>query len=276
MTTFQAIIYGLIHGFSEFLPIGRSAHEMIATYLFNWPAPQTILSGAFSLGALWSLLVYFRHDWASMISCFLQVCLFRKRPMTLDERLPIFLTITSIPLAAATFYLQPLILGLDWNPGKISLALALFSIPIWMGDSTSRKNKGMFDWNWLDALWVGIAQSFAIVPGCGLITGILSGALLRNYNLEAAAKYSLFAITPVIATHAIIQLRGFSIHALTAAEGVSWLTFNVSMIVTFFAGLLAIGGFMRQVQKKSLRPYIFYRWFFAVLVIVLYWIRTKK
>ncbi|MGZ3697932.1 MAG: undecaprenyl-diphosphate phosphatase, partial [Bdellovibrionota bacterium] len=89
MSTFQAIVYGIIHGFTEFLPVSSSAHQSLVPFLLGWQAPNGPLFGAFAIGTFAALMVYFRHDWASMISCFIQVILFRKRPMTLDERLPI-------------------------------------------------------------------------------------------------------------------------------------------------------------------------------------------
>lgn len=276
MTTFQAIIYGVIHGFSEFLPVGRSAHDLIAPYLFHWPMPQGAFLGALSLGTLLSILVYFRHDWASILSCFLQACLFRKRLMTLDERMPLFLAITAIPLIGAEIYLSPLLREFEWTPLRLAAALVAFSIPLWMAESTSRKIKGMFDWNWLDAFLVGLTQAFAIIPGCGLMAGLLTGALFRNYNRESSAKYAFFAITPIIAVQTATQLRGVSTHSVVPAEGISWLTFNMSIIVTFLVGLLAIGGFMRQVQKKSLKPYLLYRWLLAVILLIIYWIRNPS
>jgi len=275
MTTFQAIIYGVIHGFSEFLPVGRSAHDLIVPYLFHWPVPQGPFLGALSLGTLLSILVYFRHDWASIFSCFLQACLFPKRLMTLDERMPIFLAMTAIPLMGAELYLSPLLKEFEWTPVRLALALVAFSVPLWITESSSRKNKGMFDWNWIDALVVGLGQAFAIIPGCGLMAGLLTGALFRNYNRESAAKYAFFVITPIIAIQTALQLRGVSTHSAAPAEGINWLTFNMSILVTFLVGLLTMGGFMRQVQKKSLKPYILYRWLLAGILMMIHWIRNS-
>ncbi|NBU20836.1 undecaprenyl-diphosphate phosphatase [bacterium] len=85
MTTFQAVIYAIIHGVTEFLPLSAQAHDMILSYLIEWPRPELALQTAFSLGSFFALFLYFRHDWASMISCLLQVIIFRRKPMTADE-----------------------------------------------------------------------------------------------------------------------------------------------------------------------------------------------
>src|SRR4051794_37293269 len=104
MTTFQAIVYGIIHGFTEFLPISARAHQILIPYILSWPEPTGVFGGALALGAFLAVLIYFRHDWASIISSFIQVIIFRKRPMTLDERLPLFIFVSSIPTGAAWYY----------------------------------------------------------------------------------------------------------------------------------------------------------------------------
>src|SRR3712207_5657449 len=104
MTTFQAAIYALVFGMTQFLPVSTQAHQVFIPVVLGWQQPEGVFDGALSLGALIALLIYFRHDWASMISCFLQVILFRKRPMTLDERLPLFLGVTALPVCIVGSY----------------------------------------------------------------------------------------------------------------------------------------------------------------------------
>src|SRR4051794_11037055 len=82
MTTFQAIVYATLHGISEFLPISSKAHHILIPYLIGWQPPPEQFFGTLAIGSSLALLIYFRHDWASMISCFLQVLIYRKRPMT--------------------------------------------------------------------------------------------------------------------------------------------------------------------------------------------------
>src|SRR6188768_4265884 len=106
MTLFQAVVHSVLHGFAEFLPISVSAHHSLLAYVLGWPAPAGAAMGAMGLGASLALLVHFRHDWASMISSFLTVLIYRKKPMTLDERLPIFILVATLPVLGAWYYLQ--------------------------------------------------------------------------------------------------------------------------------------------------------------------------
>ncbi|MEK6579787.1 MAG: undecaprenyl-diphosphate phosphatase, partial [Bdellovibrionota bacterium] len=147
MTTFQAIILGIIGGFSEFLPVGAGLHHKIAPFFLGWPELTGPALGAVALGTFLSAMIYYRHDWASILSSLLQVILFRKKPMTLDERLPFFLFLTTLPTLAARVYLTDLLPPqLLTNMLVSAIILGLFALPLLFLDSWSRKNRGMFDW----------------------------------------------------------------------------------------------------------------------------------
>ena len=275
MTTFQAIVYAIVRGFTEFLPVGPGAHETIVPYLLDWPAPSGPVAGALALGCFLSVLIYFRHDWASIVSSFLQVIIFRKRPMTLDERLPLFLAISSLPAGLAWWYLKDhVIAGAGANPLIIAATLALFGIPLWFADYFSRKNKGMFDWNWFDALVLGIGQALMVFPGCGRTTGAMAAGLFRNYNREAAGKYCLFGAAPILAASAFKNLH-LSSPEVVAQAGTTSLTLVIAGGVAMLAGLLAIGGFMKHIQRGGFRQYVVYRFLLAAGVVVVFWLRSR-
>lgn len=277
MTTFQAIIYAIVHGFAEFLPISASAHERLIPYLLNWTdhPPAGALIAALDLGSTLAVLAYFIHDWASIVSGFLQVILFRKKPMTLDERLPLFLFCTGIPLAIAFFYLKPELEKVDWeNILVVAGVLAAGALPLWLAERSSRKNKGMFDWNWLDAIVVGITGVLMFVPGAGKPEGLMPGALFRNYNREAAAKYTFFAMFPLLVVSCTLSFHEVNFHGAPAAD-LSWLSFIVATIVTFLTSLLAIGGLMKHVSRNGFGQYVIYRLLVAGAVAIVFWVRNR-
>jgi undecaprenyl-diphosphatase len=275
MTTFQALIYAIVHGMSEFFPISAKAHQVLLPYLVGWQPPTGALLGALTFGSFMALLVFFRHDWASMISCFLQVIIFRKRPMTLDERMPLFLAITLLPVVFASYYFHEKALDLETNPLLVAGVLAASSLPLWFADSVNRKTKGMFDWNWLNAAVVGIVQASALVPGWDCISAILLGAFLLNFKREPAAKYAYFALTPLLFARSVSFFREIDFHASAPMPDLSWLSFGVALVVTFFVGLLTIGGFMKHLQQKGVGRFIAYRWAVGLAVFVVYWFRTR-
>jgi len=277
MTTFHAVVYGIIYGFSQFLPVSADAHGAFLPILFGWPALPVPLLGALNFAGFLALFVYFRHDWASLISSLLQIIVYRRRPTAIDERLPLFIFLACLPLAAAWYYLKGPIHELPWTPTLLSLAFIAMGLPLWFFESYSRKNKTMSDWNWTDSLLIGLAQITMLIPGAGLQTGSLSAALSRNYNREAAAKFSFFLGLPILGILSIVQLRGLDLHAASGpAPDLSWISFWISMVVCFFTSLLAIGGLMKNLQRnKGFKQYAIYRLLLGIVVIgaARYWAR---
>jgi undecaprenyl-diphosphatase len=276
MTTFQAMIYAAIHGISEFLPISSSGHRILVPYLVGWQPPTGALLAAMTLGAFMALLIYFRHDLASMISCVLQVIIFRKRPMTLDERLPLFLGVSCLPVVLATYYFRTRVSETEWTPLLVAGIVASASIPLWAVDYLCRKFKGMFDWKWFDAAVIGLVQATAVIPGWDHFTAVLLGALFLNYKREPAAKYAYFALVPITLSHVISEFKEVSFVTSAPSPDLSWLSFGVAVIVSTLAGLLAIGGFLRHVQTKGIGQYLSYRWILAGGVCAAYWIRSHS
>jgi undecaprenyl-diphosphatase len=274
MTTFQAIVYAIVHGFSEFLPIGAQAHQRLLADALGWGEPPAAFQGALALGALLSVLLYFIHDWASIVSSFLQVLIFRKRPMTLDERLVFFLFISSLPAVGAWYYLKDSAPVAWTEPRWIVAGLIAFAAPLWITDRLSRRNKGMFDWNWADAAWVGIGQALMFVPGCGRTTGGLAAIGARNYHRDAGAKYVFLAAGPALAAAAFSHLRLASASGGIRAE-LGWMTFVVTVVVTCLAGLLAIGGLLKHVQRKGLGQYAAYRLVVGAAAAAWLWYRAR-
>lgn len=275
MTTFQAIALAILSGITVFLPIGASGHARLVPWILGWETAPGPLMGAFIAGAALALLIHFRHDWASIISGGLRVVLLRKKPMTLDEKLIGFLFLSALPFAAGLLYFREVIEAMEWTPAMVGCALAATAIPLLLAERVAKRNKGMFDWNIFDAILIGLWQALALIPGVGLLAPALSGALLRNFNREAAAKYACYAMTPLLTLVAVEALRLVDFHSAAPYPGVTWLTFWVSLIVAFFASLLTLNAFMQQAGRRTLSGYAIYRILFGLAMAAFAWWRTR-
>lgn len=153
--------------------------------------------------------------------------------------------------------------------------LAGVALPLWFSERMSRRNKGMFDWNWFDSLCIGLTQIVGLLPGAGRNASAFPGAFFRNYNREAAAKYIFFAGLPFLAVQTFVHLRGGQLHEAIVAGELSWLSFFVTVVVTSLTGLLAIGGFMKHIQRRGLGQYVVYRFVLAAAVVGVEWWRNR-
>jgi undecaprenyl-diphosphatase len=273
MTTFQAVMYAISHAISNFFPIGTHAQHALTSYLLEWDPPSTELLGALNLGSCLSLLLYFRHDWASLISCLLQILIYRKRPMTLDERLPLFMGVTLIPMALSWTYLQtPLVVWINQTPLSLAIVFAALGLPIAYADYFGRRIKGMYDWNSRHALILGLGASALLVCGLDPFSSLLTVALLLNYQREPASKYAYFCFAPWLVAQTFIQFKEISFHHPMPHPHLSWLSWWVALAVSTCTSLLIIGAYLRHIQNRNLWQYLCYRWILALSVLIFFWL----
>src|SRR5437660_10248328 len=72
MSIFQAIVFGAVQGFTEFLPVSSTAHLILLPWFMGWPDPGLSFDVALHLGTLVALLLYFRADWIALVAAALQ------------------------------------------------------------------------------------------------------------------------------------------------------------------------------------------------------------
>jgi undecaprenyl-diphosphatase len=268
MSIFQIVVHAIIQGFAGFLPVSASGHAELLSQALGWPEPEAALQGYFLIGLLLAALIYFVHDWASMLSSFLGVLIFRKRPMTPDERMPFFILLSAVPWMLAWTYLRPFLPEEFAEPRWIAVALAACGLPLFLGERLGRKTKGMFDWNLIDSCVVGIGQLLQLVPGGGGLTGGLAAGMLRGYAREATVKFACYAAVPVLVTEVVVAFR-------STEEVLPPLTAAIAVSVTFGTGLLAIGSLFKAVRTRSMASYATYRLVAAAALFALAWARAS-
>ncbi len=240
MTTFQAAVYGVLYGITAFFPISERAHSEILPVLIGWQQASTQLFGFYHIAACCAALVYYRDDWASMIASTLGVIFFRKKPMTLDERLPLCLAASTIPPLLFQWYLtsthQLPILG--HNILQSAILMFCGGLPLRFLDGWARKSRGICDWTLSSAFFIGAIQCTACVPGWDRITAGICGALFLGFRMEIALKYTFFCAVPLLLSDALMELDGL--------QSETTLTCAVAVVVCFFASLLAIGSILNR------------------------------
>jgi undecaprenyl-diphosphatase len=270
MTTFQTVIYALTYGLTQCIPIGAQTHTAFVSYLTGWQPPSEEFLGALQWTSFAALFLYFRHDWASMISSLLQVLLFRKRPMSLDEKLPLFLAATAFPVLCTFYYLdyQKIAFPLIFT----AISFASLGATLWIFDFLSKKNKSMCDWSWFDATWVGIAQASCVVPGGDPVSCTLMGAFFFNHRRDAALKYAYLSTTPLLLIQSLHQHLTWS--AIQSTSDLSLLSFIAGILIAFFTGLLSLGAIFKQIQENGIGKYSVYRFVLTLAICASYWLKT--
>jgi undecaprenyl-diphosphatase len=251
--------------------------------LLGWnelsPAHELTFDVALHFGTLLSVLFYFRRTWFQIIRAALggKVVRFSEagnfdQKLTPDEQreerlLLWFLAIATIPGAIAGKLLEHS--AEDYFREHIFLiagALIVVALFMWWGEKVSQLRKPLTAISFADAIIVGCAQAFALVPGVSRSGATITAGLFRNMTREAAVRFSFLLSTPLIAGAALLKAHELRKEGLP--EGM-YAPFIVGVLVSAIVGYITIAWLIRYLQSNSLKVFIIYRIVAGVIVIAL-------
>ncbi|MEO7083361.1 MAG: undecaprenyl-diphosphatase UppP [Gemmatimonadaceae bacterium] len=261
MSPFQALVMGIIQGLGEFLPISSSAHLTLAPWLFHWDDPGLGFDVALHVGTLVAVLWYFRAEWARLIHSAISV-ISKRRADTDEERRVIYLAIATVPGGIAGLLLEKQAEHAFRDPRLIASVLIVMGIILWIVDKSSSESRALGEMSWKDALLIGLAQMFAIVPGVSRSGSTITAGRALKLTREGAAIFSFLMSMPIIAAAALLKVP----HVLKT-EGLST-PLLIGVVASAVSGWIAISVLLRFVVTRSYGIFAMYR--VVVGLIVLY------
>jgi undecaprenyl-diphosphatase len=252
MTVFQALVLGILQGLSEFLPISSSAHLALAPWLLGWADPGLSFDVALHFGTLVAVLWYFRREWISLLGAAKEIVVHR-RVESESERRVIYLIVATVPGAIAGLALESYAETTFRDPRLVAVALMLMGVVLWLVDRFAAQNRTLSSMRWQDALLIGLAQMFAIIPGVSRSGSTITAGRALNLSRESAAVFSFLMSMPIIAAAAVLKMpEALREHGLSAQMVVGILASAVS-------GWLAITVLLRLVVRHSYGVFAVYR-----------------
>ncbi len=266
MTVFQALVLGVLQGLGEFLPISSSAHLALAPWLFGWTDPGLAFDVALHFGTLIAVLWYFRAEWISLVLSALNIVKHR-RMQTDGERRVGYLVVATIPGAIAGLLLEKQAETVFRSPALIAVTLILMGLILWLVDLRARRTRELAEVGWGDALLVGLAQMFAIIPGVSRSGSTITAGRALRLTRESAAIFSFLMSMPIIAAAAVLKLpEAVREYGITTP-------FVVGVLASAISGWAAIAGLMRFVSKRSYGVFAIYRFVLGAIVLAIFFFR---
>ena len=261
MTVFQALVLGIIQGLSEFLPISSSAHLALAPWILHWRDPGLAFDVALHFGTLVAVLWYFRAEWVALVLAARDIVV-RRRVETDRERRVIFLILATIPGAIAGLAFEKQAESTFRDPRLVATALIVMGVLLWAIDRFARRNRQLGQMRWLDALLIGIAQMFAIIPGVSRSGSTITAGRALAFEREDAAIFSFLMSMPIIAAAAVLKVP----QALRE-QGLS-APMIVGVLASALSGWLAIAVLLRVVTRHSYGVFAAYRIVLGLAVLI--------
>ncbi|MEK6301146.1 MAG: undecaprenyl-diphosphate phosphatase [Acidobacteriota bacterium] len=283
MSLLQAIILGLVQGLTEFIPISSTAHLTIAGKVMTAIDPQhplidplhpeqwTAFIAVIQLGTLVAVIVYFWKDILSIISGFVRanLGLIKRRPVDESHRRQAWLgwliIIGTLPVAIVGLLFRHQIEGaLTKNLWVIACSLIGLALLLTAAELVGKQRREMDQLRISDAIVVGIAQSFALIPGSSRSGSTITGGLFAGLKRETAARFSFLLSIPAVAASGLLELP----KALRSVE-TNWLPLVVATIVAGVSGYLTIALLLRYLARHTTYLFVAYRIALGLLLIFL-------
>lgn len=265
-TTFQALILGLLQGLAEFLPISSSAHLALAPWLFHWPDPGLAFDVALHFGTLIAVVWYFRGEWLALLRAFWEMVRTR-RIVTVEQRRVAFLIVATIPGGIFGLLLEKKAETAFRNPALIASALIILGVLLWLADRLARADRPLSAMSWRDAIVIGVAQIFALIPGVSRSGSTITAGRALGLDRNGAAAFSFLLSMPIIAGAVILKVPH-----LIRTTGMN-MPLVVGVAASAISGWLAISVLLKYVSRHSYGVFAIYRVALGAVVLAIYFAR---
>jgi len=250
-------LLAVIQGITEFLPVSSSAHLILPAQLLGWPDQGLLFDVAVHAGTLCAVMFYFRHTLASLIASL--------APGAGAHRSELWaLTIATVPVLVAGLVLKDVIATEARSIGVITAATLGFGVLLGIADRVSNRAGAARDKvSYRDALLIGMAQVFALIPGTSRSGVTITAALFLGYHPAAASRFSFLLSMPVIAGALLVMLLSWETPAGSASAEVILGAFVIAAVFAY----ATIKSFMYLLQRVGLMPFVVYRLILGMLLL---------
>ena len=286
ITTFQAIVLGLLQGVTELFPISSLGHTVLFPTLFGW---QRLVASQSQPESFWlafvvmlhvgsavGLLIYFWRDWVDIVRAFFHT-LATRRIETSSERLAWLIIAASIPTGILGIVLEHPVRVALAKPTAAAIFLVINGFVLIGAERLRRRpavqvlaegqpeGRKMESLSYREAAGLGVIQSTALIAGISRDGVCMTGGLLRGLDNEHAAKFAFLLATPIILAAGL-----FKFSDLTGPHG----DFGVrraaviAAVAAAIAAVVTVHYLLRYFRNNNLIPFGVYCLLFGTAMVL--------
>ncbi len=259
----KAFIMGIVEGLTEFLPVSSTGHLILAGSLIGFHGDkEKIFDVMIQTGAMFAVIVYFRERIRSTLAGLFS------DPVA--QRFAINIVIAFLPAAFLGVLFASKIKEYLFYPVPVAIALVVGGIIIiWVEKRAKRlqvpaRINSVDELTKTDALKLGFAQAFALIPGTSRSGSTIIGGMLFGLSRVAATEFSFYLAIPTLIGAGVYDT--FKYRELLSTDDIP--LFAVGTIVSFFAAWACVAWLIRFVATRDFIPFGWYRIGFGLLVLI--------
>jgi undecaprenyl-diphosphatase len=258
-----ALLLGIVEGLTEFLPISSTGHLIVAGSLLGYTGEQAkVFEIVIQAGAILAVCWEFRARLSRVVQG-----LFRD-PRA--DRFVVNLVIGFLPAALLGLLLGRYIKESLFSPIPVAVAFVAGALVILWAERRQRARPDTVriddvdEMRWTDALKVGCAQAFALIPGTSRSGATIIGGMLFGLSRRAATEFSFFLAIPTLFAACIYE--AIKNRQMLAAADLT--AFGVGFAAAFVSAFFCVRWLIRFVSHHDFTPFAWYRIAFGVVILV--------
>jgi undecaprenyl-diphosphatase len=267
----KAVILGVVEGLTEFLPVSSTGHLIVVEDLLRFRvATRAVFIVAIQAGAILAVCWEYR---ARLVRLLGGIASERS-----EQQLALNVAVAFLPAAAAGVLFKSAIERLLFKPLPVAVALVAGGLVILWAEARHRRRYGARDLEGtrharietiddvriLDALKIGCAQCFALIPGTSRSGATIIGGLIFGFSRKAATEFSFFLAIPTVV--------GASVYTLYKARDQlvvdDLASYGAGFVAAFIAALLCVRWLLRYLSTHDFRPFAWYRIAFGAVILL--------
>jgi len=248
---FQAIIIGIIEGFTEFLPISSTGHMIVASEFLGLPQDEAMKA--------YEVIIQFAAILA-VVLIYREKITFKKIDIWMKIMLAFF------PLAIVGYIFKDQIKALfhvETVAWMFIIGGIVFLIVEYFYKEQTMHINDVEKVNYTQAMWVGFAQLFSFIPGTSRAGATIISGMLVGLDRKAASDFSFLLAIPVMSAVAGYDL----LKHYHKFVGVDWLAFAIGFATAFVVAFITVKLFLTFIQRFSFVPFGVYRIIFGVILL---------
>ena len=266
-----ALILGVVEGLTEFLPVSSTGHLIVAGSLLGYTGERAkVFEIVIQAGAILAVCWEFR---ARLLGVLAGLASDRGA-----QRFAVNLVVAFLPAAVLGLLFAKVIKHYLFAPVPVALAFIVGALVILWAERRQRaapasvRIDSVDAMRWTDALKVGFAQAFALIPGTSRSGATIIGGMLFGMSRPAATEFSFFLAIPTLFAACIYDFA--KNRALLSAQDLE--AFGIGFVAAFVSAFVCVRWLIRYVSRHDFVPFAWYRIAFGLLVLVTAWSGTVR
>jgi undecaprenyl-diphosphatase len=264
MSVWEAVLLGVIQGLTEFLPISSTAHLLVARQLLGHANPEDAFTVVIQLGTLAAVFAYFRADLGRLARGVLADFRALRIGSTPDSRQAWLIVLGTVPVVLIGFFFKDWLKRTFFNATAIAFVAITFALLMaaaeWWAARRARRGllpRGEADVTWRDALWIGLFQALALMPGGSRSGTTITAGLFAGMARPAAARFSFLLSLPAILGAGLKEMYDERDRLFASGDEVTALV--VGLLVSAIFGYLSIALLLNFLKRYSTAVFVVYR-----------------